>query len=773
MNDSVALPLIWNIPYRQNPFFTGREELLNRLHDSLHAENTATLTQPQGISGLGGIGKTQTALEYAYRYGANYDAVFWVQADSATALISGYVTLAHLLRLPERDEQDQRVIVEATLRWLRVHAGWLLVFDSMDDPSVVEPFLPKAGRGHILFTTRAHAFGGIAPRLEVPQMEPETGALLLLRRASILPVQALLDAATSNDRSVACDISQELDGLPLALDQAGAYIKETPCVLMDYLARYRTRRQELLQARGSLYLDYPASVATTWSLSFEKVCQTSPAAEELLNFCAFLAPEAIPEEILISGASHLGPILSPVVANPLQFDQVCKEVLRYSLFQRQADARTLTIHRLVQAVLKDAMSEKVQDEWAQRTIYAVNATFPSVDFTLWQQCERCLPHALACAELIDQGNLTLLEAASLLYRIGWYLDDRGRYSQAASLDERAFSIYEQRLGPEHLDTASSLNNLAGVYKNQGKHEQAEPLLLRALSIREQQLGPEHLDIANSCNNLAELYRVQGKYEQAESLYQRALSIHEQQLGPEHLNTATTLHNLALLYHHQGKYERSEPLLTQALSVYEQRLGPEHPDTAQGINNLAMLYLAQKKYEQAEPLLLRTLSIREQQLGPEHPDTASSLSDLALVYYRHGKYEQAEPLWERALQIREQQLGADHLDTALSLHNLATLYRDQGKGESAELLFQRTLAIKEQHLGPEHLDTALSLNNLAKLYQNQGKDAEAEHLYQRALVIFERDLGREHPRTQTARKNCAVLLRAMGYEEEAVQLEEHL
>lgn len=465
MSDPGVLPLISNIPYRRNPFFTGREELLNCLHDLLYADNTATLTQPQGISGLGGIGKTQTALEYAYRYGANYDAVLWVQADSAAALISGYVALAHLLRLLERDEQDQRIIVEAILRWLRVHTGWLLVFDSMDNFSTVEPFLPNAGRGHILFTTRAHALGGIAQRLEVQQMEPETGALLLLRRAAILPVEALMDTATSNDRSVACDISKELDGLPLALDQAGAYIKEIPCLLMDYLVRYRTRRQDLLQARGNLYQDYPASIATTWSLSFEKVYQTNPAGAELLNFCAFLAPDAIPEELLISGASHLGPVLSSVITDPLQLEQVCKEVLRYSLFQREADARTLTIHRLVQAVLQDAMSEKMRDEWVRRTIYAINATFPSVDFSLWQQCERCLPHALACAELIEQGKPTLLEAASLFYRVGWYLDDRGRYSQAASVDEQSLLIYEQQLGSEHLDTASILNNLAGVYKS--------------------------------------------------------------------------------------------------------------------------------------------------------------------------------------------------------------------------------------------------------------------------------------------------------------------
>jgi hypothetical protein len=469
-------PPLWNVPYQQNPFFTGREDTLQQLYQALHADSAVALSHPQSISGLGGIGKTQTALEYAYRYSASYDAVFWVQADSAAAINSGYVALAQRLHLSERDKQDQRIIVEAVLRWLRTHPGWLLVFDSMDDLSVAEPFLPKAGRGHVLFTTRAHALGNIAQRLEIQQMEPETGALLLLRRAAILSLRVMLDSATSNDRNVACEISQELDGLPLALDQAGAYVKETPCSLMDYLTRYRIRHQDLLQVRGSFDQNYPASVATTWSLSFEKVGQANPAAVELLHFCAYLSPDAIPEEILTSGAIHLGTVLAPVAVNPIQLDQVCKEVLRFSLLQRGADERTLTLHRLVQVVLRESLSVEIQQQWMHRAVQAVVAAYPeSPDFTHWSSLERLLPHVLTCAIWIKQMQNASSEASHLLNQTGCYLFDRARYAESEALIRHALAINEQQLGTKHPNTAKSLNNLAELYRVQGKYAEAEPV----------------------------------------------------------------------------------------------------------------------------------------------------------------------------------------------------------------------------------------------------------------------------------------------------------
>jgi tetratricopeptide (TPR) repeat protein len=755
-----AFPALWNLPAQRNPFFTGRETILTRLEQAFTA-NTTTARQPHAISGLGGVGKTQTALEYAYRSHSRYQAVLWANASSQTTLLADVVAIAALLNLPEKEATDQQLTLHAVTHWLRTTADWLLILDNADDLAMVRPLLPLAASGHILLTTRAQALGGMAHRIEIEEMPPDEGALFLLRRAELLAADAALDAASAADRVTAQAISQALDGLPLALDQAAAYLEETGSSLSDYLNLYRTQRLALLKRRGGLTPEHPESVATTWSLSFQKVKQANPAAVDLLSFLAFLSPDAIPEEIITGGAPDLGPSLRPVASDPLKLAEAIGEVLKYSLVHRDPNQKTLTIHRLVQEVLREAMNKQIQRKWAERTVRAINRAFPDVtDVATWPQCQHSLPHALACADLIRQYTFTFPEAARLLNQAAFYLHDRASYREAEPLYQRALAIREQQLGPDHPDTAQSLNNLAELYRDQGKYPQAEPLYQRALAIREQQLGADHPDTALSLNNLAALYHAQGKYPQAEPLLKRALTIREQQLGADHPRTALSLNNLAELYRDQGKYPQAEPLLKRALAIWEQQLGADHPDTAASLNNLAELYHAQGKYPQAEPLYQRALAICEQQLGADHPDTAQSLNNLAALYRDQGKYPQAEPLLKRALAIWEQQLGPDHPDTAQSLNNLAALYRAQGKYEQAEPLYQRALAIREQQLGPDHPDTAQSLNNLAAPYRAQGKYEQAEPLYQRALAISEQQLGPDHPLTATIQENYAELLKHM-------------
>src|SRR5258706_1525052 len=538
---------LWNVPYQRNPFFTGREEELNALYLGLQSNNIVALAHPQGISGLGGIGKTQTALEYAYRYGGEYDAVCWVRADSTIALVSSFTELAHLLNLSEQDERDQNVIVRAVLRWFQLHEKWLLIFDNIEDFLVAEPFLPKAGQGHIVFTTRARALAGIAQFLEVRKMGPETGALLLLRRASILPLQAPLDLATIVDRSIASQIVQELDGLPLALDQAGAYIKETPCSLQDYLALYQKRRFDLLQARGSLEKDYPASVATTWSLSFEKVNKTDPAATELLDFVAFLAADSIPEKLLIEGGPYLGPRLKTVVTDPLALNATIRTLLAYSLVRRDADSATesqiLSIHRLVQTVLQDNMNGRKRRRWTQRAVQAVGQTFPSTQFETWRLCDLWLPHAQICIDYIDEDSIETLEAAQLLNLTGFYLQKRGRFAEAEAPLHMALTMKEHLLGMDHLDITGNLNILAEFYRFQSKYEKAEQLHGRALRIRKQNLGEMHPLVAESLNNLAFVYRAAGGYTKAEPLQRQALEIRKKTLGLEHRDLALNVNTM--------------------------------------------------------------------------------------------------------------------------------------------------------------------------------------------------------------------------------------
>jgi tetratricopeptide (TPR) repeat protein len=754
---------LWNVPYSKNPFFTGRKTLLADVGKELHASGLAALT------GMGGTGKTQIAAHFAHEHRDEYSAVLWASAASQETLVSGFADIAGLLNLPQKDEKDQSLALAAVKRWLEANGGWLLILDNASDLATVRGFIPQSAKEHVLLTTQAQATGDIQA-IEVLEMLPDDGALLLLRRAKIIRPDAGLAAARAPECDIAVQISTLLGGLPLALDQAGAYIEETRCGLESYLELYRHRRTELLKMRGKLSLDHPESVATTFALSFERVASASPAAADLLRFCAFLHPDAIPQEIFTEGATELGTNLSPIAADPLKLDAAFAEILKYSLLRRDADAKTLGVHRLVQGVIQDGLTKKEKRQWAERAVRAVNGAFPRPEFANWAQCERLVPQALACAALIEAYGFEFEEAAGLLNAVGYYLDARARFSEAEPLFQRALAIREKILGPEHRDVAGSLNNLAGLYYEQGEYARAEPLYQRALEIREKILGSEHPKVAACLNNLAELYRAQGKYARAEPLYQRALATTEKALGSDHPSVATGLNNLAGLYYNQGKYAEAELLYQRALTIWEKVLGPEHPDVATSLNNLGSLYRAQGKYAQAEPLYRRALAIDEKALGPNHPGVATDLNNLALLYSRQGKYTEAEPLFQRALAIAEKALGPGHPDVATSLNNLAMLYRAQGKYAKAQPLVQRALATVEKALGPDHPDVATGFNNLAGLYRDQGRYAEAEPLYQRALAILEKALGPDHPDVATVLENYARLLREMKRGAAARELE---
>lgn len=762
-------PPLWTVPYRRNPFFTGREALLRHLHNTLTVARAAALTQIQAISGLGGIGKTQIAVEYAYRYRDKYRYVLWVRAATRDSLITDFVTLAALFGLPEQAEQDQLRIVAAVKSWLVSASSWLLILDNVDELDLITDFIPASESGQILFTTRAQATGGIAPSIVVEQMEHDEGALLLLRRAKLLAPDIPLDQARSQDRTRAEAIVEAMGGLPLALDQAGAYIEETGCDLTAYQGFYRTHRKELLQRHSRLPSDHPEPVAATWALSFLKVEQANPAAADLLRLCAFLDPDAIPEGIIAIGAADLGDQLGSIAADRFKLNEAIEVLRRFSLLRRDPEAKVLNIHRLVQAVLKDMLDEQAQRQWAERTVRAINAAFPEVTFENWQRCQQYLPHAQACASLIEQNNFTFPEATRLLTLAGWYLRERALYAQAELLLQRALVIQEQALGHDHLDIASSLNNLARLYRDLGKDEQSEPLLQRALAIQEQVLGSMHPSTATTLNNLARLFHVRGQFKEAEQLYERALTIRVQVLGPEHLDTVSSFVNLLGIYYVQGKYEQAESLLKQALTICEQVLGPEHPSTANCLNNLAALYYVQDELERAEPLLQRALVIREHAQGSEHPSTATTLNNLAMLYYLPDKLEQAELLIKRALAIRERAFGSEHPNTVHCLNNLAVLHFVQGKYAEAELIYRRTIEILQQFHGTDHIVVAIYLNNLANLYYVQSELERAEPLLQHALAVQEKALGSENHLTAVGLNNLAVLYQAQGRYEQAESL----
>ncbi|HLX57650.1 MAG TPA: tetratricopeptide repeat protein [Ktedonobacteraceae bacterium] len=727
-----ALSPHWYVPFPRNPFFTGREEILEALYSHLHAEQMVALTQSYALHGLGGIGKTQLALEYAYRHALEHSAVFWIGAETIEHIVSDLLRIAGVLQLPGRDDKDQQQVVEAVQLWLTTHSQWLLIWDNLEDLAMLERFLPSARQGAILITTRHQALGTLARGMDLFPMEREEGMLFLLRRAKVLEPEATseqmhqLAVRMPPQYAAAADLVSAMGGLPLAIDQAGAYIEETQCGLPAYLELFRTRRAILLQQRGDGSRDHPASVSATFTLAIAATAQRHPAVRDLLQVCALLQPDAIPEELFRQGAEHLGTTLEAVGRDALDWDRVVAVSCSYSLLRRQPEEQMLSMHRLVQAILLDAMTETERETWTRRAIGALDAVFPEVrpatEYAAWKQCERLLPQALLCLHRVEATEESLA-VASLAYKTAQYLRERERYAEAEPLFQRALHLREQALGLDHPDVAFSLNYLAVLYWEQGRYAEAEPLDQRALRIWEQALGPDHPDLARPLNNMAVLYLEQGRYAEAEPLFQQALRLREQALDSDYPLLAYPLHGLAELYFEQGRYAEAEPLFRQALRVWEQALGPDHPQVAEPLNGLAELS------------------------------------------FRQGKYAEAELLFQRALRNSEQSQGLEHLNVATSLNGLANLFREQGKYTEAKSLFQQALSIREKHLGQRHPETARTLHDLAILCQKQNNLSEAVSLAERALKIRLESLGDAHPKAIATRVLYVQLVQFRESDEE--------
>ena len=547
-------------------------------------------------------------------------------------------------------------------------------------------------------------------------------------------VDLLLRGGQATHAEIADELADALGRLPLALAQAKAYMDETGTSIGSYLDLFRKHQTELLK-RGEL-VDYDSSVAATWEISFKEATSRKASAADLMNIGAFLAPEAIPEEVFPIGGETVPEALADLCRNELDFKDSIAALRRYSLVETENDA--LSFHRLVQAVARDRLSKGEQDYWSAVAIDLVNQALPdkSDDARHWPVYQRLLPHALTVTNQACADALSPTASGRILDHIGNYLRARADFADSRRHLIRAREIRENVFGKEHADVAETLNNLGWLESDQGRYQDAEPLIKDTLEVREKVLGPDHPDTAMSLNNLAVLYQAQGQYTKAKPLFKRALEIREKVLGPDHPDAALGLGNLATLYRAQGQYTNAEPLYKRALEIHEKVFGPDHPDTAMSLNNLAVLYRVQGQYTKAEPLNKRALEIREKVLGPDHPDTALGLGNLAGLYEAQGQYTKAEPLYKHALTISERVLGPEHPGTATSLGNLAGLYQAQGQYTKAEPLQKRALTISERVLGPDHPDTAQTLKNLGTLYIDHKEKEKAEVCYQKALDLYD-------------------------------------
>ncbi|HXR66792.1 MAG TPA: FxSxx-COOH system tetratricopeptide repeat protein [Ktedonobacteraceae bacterium] len=746
---------IWTVPYGRNAYFTGRDDLLAALHEHLTAKSAEGLGAIWALTGLGGMGKTQVALEYAYRYRQEYRAVFWLRADSRENLATAGLALANMLRLPERASPEQDLVLAALKRWLQRNEGWLLILDNVADLALPAEFLPVEYHGHVLLTTRMQATGTLARPLAVPALTIEEGARWLLMRARVRE-------ADMESYHQAWEVAHELDGLPLALDQAGAYLEETGASMDQYLQTYQRQRADLLNYRGQAPTDHPASVNASFSLALEEIESLYAPAADLLRLCAFLHPATIPEALLVDEGPMRGQEPLPGVASRYELDVALSVLLRYSLVRRDPGAQTLSVHRLVQAVQREALTASEQRAWVERVVTLVSRAWPERGTANWARCQDYLPHALAALAWAEQEQLCSLETVCLLRGVGVYLAERAVYPEAERRLQQALVLSEILPDRDELVTAGILHDLGLLAYHQGRYTQSEEYYQRALVTREATLGPDHLQTAQTLSALGLLSVERREAEQAEPLLQRALLIREQALGPEHPLIAETLSALGRLARLRKRYEQAEVYYRRALAIRENALGAESPEVAENLSNLGVLFFTQGKYSESEPFYQRALVIREQTLGPEHPETAAALSRLALALYFQQQYDAAEPLIRRALVLQEQTLGREHPETIQTIMTLAMLSFRRGEYRQAQTLAEEVLTIRERILHPHAPDLITSLNNLALIYREQQQYEQARALLQRALPLSESEHGQEHINTVRIRDNLAVLAQRAGW-----------
>ena len=777
----------FSIPLRTAKF-VGRTEDLKTLHQELQEKEKVAIT---AVTGMGGIGKTELAIQYAHQYRKKNTypgGICWLNVrdkDLPAQIIGLGITY---LKLDIPKEADLATQVQYC--WSNWFSGEvLLILDDVINFKNIRPYLPTENRFKVLVTTRQQGLTAGFTNLEL-QVLTETAALELLK---YLVGKKRID----RERETAQGICEWLGYLPLGIELVGRYLKGKQDLslgkMQQRLQEKKLSQKALTTTPGDMTAE--RGVRAAFELTWQELNESAQEVACLLSVFAVapfdwgLVEQCLPDE------------------DEEELEDIRDEVLlEASLLQRKGEG-SYELHSLIHQFLREklaglegctrlkenfckvmvAVAEEIPDTLTLEDIAKFKDGIPHlgevveswIEFVededlLWPflgmarfyegqgTYQQALPYYKQC---LEQTKARLgddhPDVATSLNNLAGLYKNQGRYEEAEPLSQRALNLRKRLLGDDHPDVATSLNNLALLYKNQGRYEEAEPLYQRALNLRKKLLGDDHPYVAQSLNNLAGLYKNQGKYEEAEPLYQRALNLRKKLLGDDHPDVATSLNNLAALYDNQGRYEEAEPLYQRALDLSKKLLGDDHPDVATSLNNLASLYNNQGRYEEAEPLYQRALDLRKKLLGDEHPDVADSLNNLALFYNNQGRYEEAEPLSQRALNLRKKLLGDDHPYVAQSLNNLAVLYDNQGKYEEAEPLFQGALNLRKKLLGDDHPDVATSLNNLAVLYDNQGKYEEAEPLFQGALELCERVLGSNHPNTVVIRDNLASLREKMG------------
>ena len=722
----------------------GREPLLANLDTRLAPGPGRPAPRVLVLCGLGGAGKTTVAVEYAHRLLGEVGVCWQFAAEDPAILAAEFGVLAAQLGAREAvDARDPVAAVHAVLA--RSQAGWLLVFDNVPDLASVEAFLPPAGPGRVLITSQSqHWPAGWA--VQVPVLDPEVAAQFLTTRTG------------DGDHGVALELAAELGGLPLALEQAAAYMQATGTTLARYLALLRERQSDLL-ARGEA-AGHREHVTATLGLALTRLSQDTPAAAGLVRLLAFLAPEPAPLGLLLARQdvarrlANAAGALGPLLGDPLAAGDALAALRRYSLASPAGDG-LVQVHRLVQAVTRAQLTAEQAAQWKQAAAALTEAAIP-IDVeppTAWPACAVLLPHARAVLDLTSGGIRQVARA----------LGYSGSYATARDLSALigAARGNNNDYGPEHPGTLNARHDLARWTGRAGDAAGARDQFASLLPVRERVLGPEHPETLTTRYDLAFWTGEAGDAAGARNQFAALLPIDERVLGPEHRDTLRARGELAEWTGEAGDADWARDQYAALLPVRERVLGPEHPETLTTRYDLAFWTGEAGDAAGARNQFAALLPVRERVLGPEHPDTLRARGKLAEWTGEAGDVAGARDQCAALVPVRERVLGPEHPDTLRARRGLALWTGEAGDATGARDQYAALVPIHVRILGPEHPDTLRARRRLARWTGEAGDAAGARDQCGALVPIHERVLGPEHPDTLTIRANLADWTRETG------------
>jgi tetratricopeptide (TPR) repeat protein len=707
------------VPYELNPHFTGRKVLLQSLRRRLCEVVPKKFNHRIALHGLGGVGKTQMALAYVYAHELDYDAIYWITGANQASILSSFQDIAKRTGLLKSTESTPDDVAKSVLSKLNSQTGsWLVVIDNLDDVSAVNGYLPHVAPGkHTIITTRnPNTYEIPAEGIELGVLGLEDAIELLIIRSNI---PAKVDATQA--KVEATQIVQELGFLPLAIEQAGAYIYHSKNIFR-FLPSYRSDRKKYLKWIPKGNWQYSEAVATTWHLSFQQVEKNCPVASTLLRLLAFLNPDGILLEFLEAGKDGLPIDLRELVSELDELYESLIELERYSLVRRENDGEEerVTIHRLVQAVIKDEMSEHQFSDMEHSVIKLFDHAFPQH----WDS----KPDRLLCRRFEDQAVATLSglkttdwDDLEILARIAKFLHDDGKFKQAGDLRLKLVNVSITQNGVDHPRTLRARAELAETYHDQKRWDEALELREKIRAAAITVFGDENEFTLKAMGNLASSYRSKGRLDDAVKLQLKVLEVQLRLWGDEHPESLRAMGNLAATYRSQKCLDEATKLQQKVLDVRLRTLGEDHPDTLRAMSNLAVTYRQQKHYVCAAELQEKLVKYSVDHFGDEHPATLKAMDALGATRYHQRRWSDAAKLQENVLRLRERVMGDGDTDTMWAMANLVLTYWKQQRLEEAEKLQQRLVDLWRRELGNKHDHTLRSEKRLEKIQRNR-KDA---------------------------------------------------